>query len=127
MTQQKINQYNRRCAKLLDWKKTWYANTPKFFSPKDAENMSNAISVREMKFHLDWNLIIEVVEAIQKIVIEDGDEFCIEFYKNILGKKTTPTTYVSIGGIEVENTDPKTAIVQAIDEFLIWYEQSKTT
>jgi hypothetical protein len=125
MTQQEILDYNKRCVEFLPFN---YRNQSKYWVIYKYDDNSffgknrKYLAVNNLKFHSDWNWIMEVVEAIQKIIIKDNDEFCIEFYEGLPNK---PKTFVSIGKLEAESEDPKEAVVQAINQFLIWYEQNK--
>ena len=125
MNQQEILDYNKRCALFLG---AYFCNDDLNTYP-NGYWMTNDIEIdlpynlEDMEFHFDWNWIMEVIEAIQKIIIKDGDEFCIEFYKGLPDK---PKTFVSITeNIQSENNNPKEAVVEAINQFLIWYEQNK--
>ncbi len=116
MTQEEILQYNKRCAEFLGKK---YQNNliVGYYTHFSRQNPTGEVW-EECKFHFDWNWIMEVVEAIQKVIIKDNDEFCIEFYE---GLPNEPRTFVSFMNTKTESEDPKEAVVQAIDEFLIWY------
>lgn len=61
---------------------------------------------------------MEVVEAIQKIIIQNNNEFCIEFYEGLPNERKT---FVSINNIKTESIHPKEAVVKAINKFLIKY------
>lgn len=67
-----------------------------------------------LQFHSDWNWLMEAVEFIQKELIKNDDEFCIEFYKNLFGK---PITFVSYINKNVESEDPKEAVFIAVSDF----------
>lgn len=122
MTQQETLDYNKRCAEFLHWEindipislgggKGWFSD--KVYQCELGLEM----------FDDDWNWIMEVVEAIQKIVIKNDNEFCIEFYE---GLPNQPETFVSVGEIEVRKVNSKEAVIEAINQFLIWYEQNNT-
>jgi hypothetical protein len=130
MIQEEILEYNKRCAEFLgaiysEDAQAWGFGNAKYIGSKmlygvmyhdviEAERFE-----KQLKFDSDWNWIMEVVEAIQKIIIiEDDDEFCIEFYEGLPGD---PKTFVTVGEIEISNKNPKEAVVQAIDQFLIRY------
>lgn len=103
MTQQEILDYNKRCAAFLggvydsDMTRYWFHLPIKWdglFAP----------TTEELKFHSDWNWIMEVVEAILEKCSNSDD---MEAYYNILD--TFPR---------------KEAVVQAINKFLIWYNET---
>ena len=133
MTQQEILEYNKRCAEFLGKDKkgtqdvTWtfpdYLNgqlwvDEHFFNNTDEYCGRRQTKVSELKFHSDWNWIMEVVEAIDKTQHTQLD---------ILGKHCR----ISSKGIDFQSSskeDKKKAVVQAINQFLIWYnENSKNT
>lgn len=62
-------------------------------------------------FHSDWNWIMEVVEVIEK-----------KAWVNIKGCAVDISTIVNLNA-----PTKKEAVVEAINQFLIWYEQNKTT
>lgn len=117
MNKEEILEYNKRCAEFLGWKNI---NDESF--PEYIDKLGNFYPLKKLVFDSDWNWIMEVVEAIQKIVIKNDDEFCIEFYE---GLPNQPETFVSVGEIEVRKVNSKEAVVETINRFLILYEQNK--
>jgi hypothetical protein len=127
MTQEEILEYNKRCAKFLGYINT--TPTDKDFDIYHNEKgmiignkIHTMIEPMSAKFHSDWNWIMEVIKSIQKIIIKNDEEFCIEFYQGLPNKSKT---FVSIGELGTESEDPKEAVVQAINQFLIWYNTQK--
>lgn len=134
MTQQEILEYNKRCAKFLgielsELHKNEFETLIDRYTPLCAwSNASFAIDEDPsktiwdyLKFHLDWNWIMELVEAIEKL----GAEYC-------LGNKYFSISYTLSEGnwyaeetIVKSNIETKEAVVQAINQFLIWYEKQK--
>ena len=135
MTQEETIDYNKRCAKFLGWKETseqfkidWVGcKTKERFDKinKDyipiLEKDGNVIfpDFTVMDFSRDWNWIMEVVEAIEKIDYKFQLGWNITALISLVSK-----TPAKIALIETENR--KEAVVQAINQFLIWYEQNKT-
>lgn len=74
------------------------------------------------KFYSDWNKIMEVVEAIEKLsikyVVGITDNSCD--IHSVFVKDLSFNTYVKNGVLNKKET-----VVQAINEFLIWYKQNK--
>lgn len=102
MTQEEILQYNKRCAEFLGEEMTTYF----------VETQMDLIGSSELHFHSDWNWIHEVCEFINKT--QNPKQ----------GGDTTHSTLKR----EVQtllSKSAKEAVVQAINEFLIWYEQNK--
>lgn len=116
MTQEETIEYNKRCAELLGYT----------LRPNDCYNGDDKLVAKlsyvtseELKFHSDWDWIMEVVETIEK-----------------LGETSTrygtlvdiTTTHIQIGKIVIDlKLNPmikKEAVVQAIDKFLIWYNKN---
>ena len=118
MTQEEILDYNKRCAEFLGWKQI-----------KDLEEIDeNNQHVKDcwflaytelvfwntdvLKFHSDWNWIMEVVDAINKTQ----------------NPRTSGDTTHSSLKREVQvllGKSIKEAVVQAINQFLIWYNENK--
>lgn len=108
MTQEEILQYNKRCAEFLggvydsDMTRYWFHLPVKWdglFAP----------TTEELKFYSDWNWIMAVVEAIEK-----------KAWVNIKGCAVDISTIVNLNA-----PTKKEAVVEAINQFLIWYEQNK--
>lgn len=157
MTQEEILQYNKRCAEFLGAIYSKHAEAWGFGNAKNIGSKMfhgvmyhNVIQAerfeKELKFHSDWNWIMEVVEAIEKLQIpnyinEKG------FKSDLLKRIHTSIEY----GLEVRKNESfygyiciitcftfsghqfkgyskiskKEAVVEAINQFLIWYEKNK--
>lgn len=119
MTQQEILDYNKRCAEFLGFK---YRNSKKAWGKYPLNNNSflslkGWLSMDRLQFHSDWNWIMEVKDAIQrKFYFVDilGCGICT--IKGIEGKTKNPH-------ISAASDEPKEAVVQAFNEFLIWYNK----
>jgi len=115
MTQEEILEYNKRCAEFLGYVNT--TPTDKDFNIYENKD-GKMLEVMSMVFHSDWNWIIEVVEAIERIG-ETSNKY------GVLVDITT--THVRIGNFLVDlkltPMPKKEAIVQAINQFLIWYNE----
>lgn len=110
MTQEEILEYNKRCAEFLGYEISENKECFKLL------NKNGWISLNI--FHSDWNWIMEVVEAIEaieklnKTVIIDGSKCTI--------------TPIETSYIYYKKENKKEAVVQAINQFLIWYNENKT-
>jgi hypothetical protein len=123
MTQEEIYEYNKRCAEFLGWKYLndniidMWMKVPIEFRRKVYFNSSPIQQKYSMMFHEDWNWIMEVVEVIEKLgyrILMVTDEVDIESSaENPIQK--------SLGTYCPDGTK-KGAVVQAINQFLIWYE-----
>ena len=104
MTQEEILQYNKMCAEFLNLHR----------NEEVAIYKLNAYPYEYLRFHSDWNWIMEVVEAIkEKTEFKSVDECSeMEWYTTISLTRLTITT-------------PKEAVVHAINQFLLWYNQNK--
>ena len=110
MTQEEIDNYNCLCAKFLGWVYNEQTN----FWNEDMRHDFSFLEDYDLKFHSDWNWIMEVVEAIvKKIGVKAVDE-CSE-----------NEWYATIGVTRLGITSKKEAVVQAIKQFLIWYNKNK--
>lgn len=134
MTQEEILDYNKRCALFLGWKETseqfkidWLGCKTKERLDKIDKEANIYIPILEkdgdvifpdfsvINFHSDWNWIMEVVEAIEqlenvrvKMLQNSCDIFVIDKDKFIT----------------VTKTSKQEAVVQAINQFLIWYNEN---
>lgn len=135
MTQEEILEYNRRCADFMkpdsyDKRRKDYPFPFPVIEIVPAENIMGYGSVPEgeikhyrgqpdlMKYHSDWNWIMEVVEAIEKL--DRGDEhgkFRLIRYGSSVNWNNLPPS--------INSKSPKEAVVQAINQFLIWYKKNK--
>lgn len=112
MTQEETLQYNKRCVDLLPFN---YRNQSKYWIIYKYNDNSffgknrRYLAVNNLKFHSDWNWIMEVVEAIEK-----------KAWVNIKGCAVDISTIVNLNA-----PTKKEAVVEAINQFLIWYEQNK--
>ena len=83
-------------------------------NPKNVPVQNERVCVAKLKFHSDWNWIMEVVEAIEKIYHIQGVE--------INGNCCLIKTYTFH---KHRSETKKEAVVQAINKFLIWYNKNK--
>lgn len=128
MNQEEILDYNKRCAEFLGWK------NDTFLLSKQIEKNTGLC---HLKYHSDWNWIMEVVEAIEKLGYQfdiTGNEVGVN--SNIMSMENISTGgtmnsynrsyYPTIISICEEEYSKKDAVVQAINQFLIWYKENKT-
>ena len=128
MTQKEILEFNKICAKFLmtnnDFINIYYF--PQFGHYKISYGepyYEEAFRIDEMKFHSDWNWIMEVVEAIEKL-----DDFYVQIEENAcyiydISKFDNEQTNAFIK-VDINTTSKKEAVVQAINQFLIWYNEN---
>lgn len=129
MTQQEILEYNKMCAEILGYKNKGMKNLEMWVSNKTP----NGVNTNELQFHLDWNWIMEVVEAIENLKTETSQfEFYFQpksviikeeknysFEKGDGGRSSQPLKFN--GSVWITGKTKKEAVVQAINQFLIWY------
>ena len=107
MTQEEILDYNKRCAEFLDKK---YQNNHITGNYTHFSNQNPSGEVwEECKFHSDWNWIMEVVEAI-KIRIANPTRLTVACFNGDINKALMSAK--------------KEAVVEAINQFLIWYNEN---
>lgn len=116
----------------------WYKESDRVENPKDYELYYvkvNGFCLKDynytLKFHLDWNWIHEVKKKIQELprvffhVRTGGLLFkhitVVEIYKYAESKETEDFEYLKKDFYECEE---KEAVVQAINQFLIWYNDN---
>lgn len=117
MNKQEIENYNRLCAEFLGWK---------LISKEDFNKLGEASYTGEskdikwgiieyLKFHSDWNWIMEVVEAIEKI--SDWNLECLNVEERQF------QMCIPLSNIYTTSKDKKEAVVESINQFLIWYNE----
>ena len=120
MTQEEILDYNRRCAEIVGLKRGWWISQEKPLTDDKKQwwdiNGKTFLGTKvyydkDLKFHSDWNWIMEVVEKIYSL--------------NIYYDKYKPFNSSQFTNGEIELTTNKEAVVEAINQFLIWHEQNK--
>lgn len=132
MTQEWIAQYNQKCAEFLGWKETTDEFKIEWTGCKTKDKLDridkNYIPILEkngdvlfpdfsvMDFTKDWNWIMEVVDKIQYY------RACI-LSKNHCEIHMMPTD--SVTSINIGAISSQLATVQAIDQFIDWYNKQK--
>lgn len=130
MTPQETLQFNKKCAEFLGW---YYENN-KWLKLESLNDGVIAVlkcnSDFDLKFHSDWNWIMEVVEAIEKLefrfefAFNEIDMYCIKDEERRYSYSINIPDFEDYG--KDKHLSKKEAVVQAINQFLIWYEQYKT-
>ena len=123
MTEQEILEYNERCLKILPFK---YRNQSKYWVIYRYDDNSffgknrRYLAVNNLKFHSDWNWIMEVIEAIGKLgyLVVIQSNFCQIQEIGTKENSFKPLIIASLYG-----KTKKEAVVQAINQFLIWYNE----
>lgn len=127
MNEKEILEYNKRCAMFLGYK---ILSKPYKGAVTVQEGCYNPMFLHDRiegeswyvypEFHSDWNWIMEMVEAIEKLGETD------KTYGTLVD---ITTTYVKIDKVLIDlkliPITKKEAVVDAINQFLIWYEQNK--
>lgn len=107
-TKEWINQFNKKCAEFLGW--IW---VPHFLDETKGSWMAGINDSRnELKFDSDWNWIMEIVDKIESIT-HGEDDFEIE------GIQLKYLIHQRLGKAS------KKAVIQAIDQFIDWYNKQK--
>lgn len=124
MTNKEILEYNKRCVEFLGYVNTTLTDKDFniYYNEKGmiiGNKIHTMIEPMSAEFHSDWNWIMEVVEAIEKL----GYKFQLGWNITAL-ISLVPNTPAKIALIESENR--KEAVVQAIDSFLKFYNKNKT-
>ena len=151
MNQKEILEFNRKCAEFLKWEEKLdklNAEDEKamfFYTPFSREFWSSGTSItgqgweqtklftpKDMKFHSDWNWIMEVVGAIEKLDYFVHTLGCGCFITTNNAKimesnnwNDTIVTSTDFFNYEKELPTKKEAVVQAIAQFLTWYSANK--
>lgn len=129
MTNQEILDYNQRCAEFLGayWCNDDLETFPNGYWMYDDDNdIDLPFNLEDMMFHLDWNWIMEIIESIEKlefrfeIAYNQVDLECIQPDLNRFSYHVNLSDCVGYGE-DLELTK-KDAVVKAINQFLIWYQ-----
>ena len=112
MNQQEILEYNKRCAEFLGYEISENKECFKLPTKNGWINLNI--------FHSDWNWIMEVVEAIEKVA--DWTLECLNYSDGSRNYQMM----IPLSNTNVIFKDKKEAVVQAINQFLIWYKENKT-
>lgn len=122
MTQEEILEYNKLCAEFLGWKNL---NDDSF--PEYIDVNCDFFKLKDLKFHSDWNWIHEVLKKITTIQYHWE---LINFHGTFEEKNCMKCEIFSLRPYESNNefsyksSDEKEAVIQAINQFLIWYNEN---
>lgn len=109
MKQEWIIQYNRLCAEFLEWE---YFQ-PYWYPKEDSHGIyKTPWNIEIMKFHSDWNWIIEVVEAIQNTTNPKTQEDTTHLTLRLNIRD-------ALGRVDRNKT------IQSINQFIDWYNKQK--
>lgn len=131
MTPKEILEYNKRCAEFLGYKYFPHPNEDVGWRKERGHlkfglDYYLARTTKKLQFHLDWNWIMEVVEAIEKLGLNCKIG---SFWATIEPKMASEINYkpLNIPHSQLDNDlSKKEATVQAINQFLIWYNEQRT-
>lgn len=122
MTEEEILEYNKRCAEFLKMEYENHSNTWRY---------KNEIAT-QLLFHSDWNWIHEVIEAIEKLYDHPNKEINvdikpgqIEIFQRPYRLENNDYQEIIYLGDGYINGSKKEAVVEAINQFLIWYNKNK--
>jgi hypothetical protein len=120
MTQEETLEYNKRCAEVLGYQVMSEKSFLMYEYPKGTD-LSKVWVDAALVFHSDWNWIMEVLQKIEDL--NYSVEVCNIGARNYV-------CYIRSGGVEAVYSrileTKKEAVVQAINQFLIWYNENKT-
>lgn len=140
MTQGEIIQYNKMCAEFLKARKfivedlegNDVTNEYELYgiieAINDGENEKHFFEPKDMLFDSDWNWIMEVVGEIQLLdVVHDNTRSYDAVFREWQctfspAYKTHDFGYI----VGRSKTSEKEAVIQANNQFLIWYKENKT-
>lgn len=115
MTQEEILEYNKLCAEFLGVDIHYSVEVYKDSKSPLRQYIDNRPKSEPLLFHSDWNWIMEVVEAIEKL---PGIK---QFH--IVDNSAYLNGGLNVGSFANES-GKKEAVVQAINQFLIWYNEN---
>jgi hypothetical protein len=125
-------EYNKLCAEFLGAveyvPKAWYYFSRyrrHWFFPSRFE--PNRFTTKMLRFDSDWNWIMELVEAIpqkvQGINISIHPNSCLITDTGVRGQLSLDASKNIVRVLDAKNS--KEAVVQAIWEFLLWFNEQK--
>lgn len=123
MSQEEILEYNKKCAKFLKLNiDEYWVKFEKDMPSSIRMTYSKTHHIEQLQFHSDWNWIMELVEAIEKL---ENTEFFMEWFclngSNIglykRHKQNGSTLWEYIARFSNIKTK-KEAMVEAINQFL---------
>ena len=133
MTPQEI-EYNKRSAELqgaeYEPRTKRYIFDKELLDSKYALRKSKRHHEEQMCFHSDWNWIIEVIEAIENIKVKEQYIYYIQLRGATCEIKCS-NQYSLAFNVEMPciyeiAKSKKEAVIQAINKFLIWYNNEKS-
>lgn len=112
-------EYNRLCAEFLDYEVVQTKSGEPLYKIGEYEYY-----LHKLRFHSDWNWIMQVVEKIESLLHRpnelDTPIYCVTNFRNIVKIETVNDEIVW-----VKRSSKKEAFIQAIWEFLQWYNEQK--
>ena len=113
MEQKWIDQFNEKCLNFLNRK----LEEMQFSYIEERTNIEcyREMTIQDLKFHSDWNWIMEVVEKIETLDFEVS----ITFGASHIWTKNSFNCITN--NSKGENFDKKRSIIQAIDQFIDWF------
>lgn len=138
MNNKDILKFNSKCALFLGYKNT--TPTDKDFNIYKKRNgeVGDLIETMSMKFHSDWNWIMHVIN---KMISEEHNGLRFRFNTNRCKKyqisesdkpykiriisiiKEVNSEPISFKDIKIDSFYEKEGTIEALNQFLIWYEQ----
>ena len=133
MTQEEILEYNKRCAEFLgselknDGQYNYWTYDHLGFNLMKISG--SAWISGNFEFHSDWNWIMEIVEAICKLGFRKYSYSHEEHSRCVFTDLSIIFQNHSFGGGNIVSdsgkiVSEKEAVVQAINQFLIWYNEN---
>lgn len=121
MTQEKILEYNKRCAEFLGWKlviNPFNNQKSEYFYKHNGYSFIKNFEwdYRQMLFNSDWNWIMELYLKIRTVKFKLPKE---EYGSYLVSK------IIDGFALYFKDKSVKDVVVQAINQFLIWYNENK--
>ena len=137
MTQEEILDYNKRCAEFLGLKRGWWISQQKPLTDDkkqwcdlDGKTFldSKVYFDKDLKFHSDWNWIMELVEKIQTLDRLGGIVMIQQGRCKITSRMAGDHSVYADVSLYFKKgvSGQKEAVVQAINQFLIFYNNENS-
>lgn len=128
MTQEEILEFNKRCAEFLG---ILYGIRQNGIVKEESKvrirkildlEETVGLHINYCKFHSDWNWINEVIEAIESIKYKTSGE---PIYTVAISNRVCKIDTVNDEIVWTKAKTKKEAVVFAVNQFLIWYNENK--
>lgn len=144
MTSEEVLEYNKRCAKFLEWKKCLthefdkygYCETVDgFITPFDNRVADPQIleynssiyeyAIKDLQFTISWDWVMEVIEKIKETITEWDHIYTMSPEEQKVDYQLFKEDSIANRIEHLTMYADKEAVIEAINQFLIWHKRNK--